>query len=96
MKLRKFRCSPQSWAAPSIHATPSTSETSTASVPFFDAVASVTTIATAQNATAVASGPSRSSDRIISANTVARLTVSTRVPSFSRMPSIVSEMRSKA
>ena len=95
MKLRKLSRPPKSAALPSIHTTPITSDRITAKEPRFDDVASNTTTTTARNETPVASGPSRSRERIISAKTVARLAVSTRVPSARRTPSIVFAIRSR-
>ena len=65
----------------------------TATVPRRLRVERATTIATAPNEAAVASGPSRSIERIISAKTVERLAVSTRVPSGSWTLSVVFAMR---
>ena len=93
MKFKKLSFSLVHAATPTIQTTPSTRAARTTPVPRRFLVDNATTTATAANDANVASGPSRSIERIISANTVERLAVITRVPSGSSMLSVVLAIR---
>jgi hypothetical protein len=82
-------------APPSVQRTPMASDVSTTSAPTRSCVAIKTTTTTAPNEATVASGPSRSIERIISAKIVARLAVSTFVPSGKTTLSVARAILSK-
>jgi hypothetical protein len=95
MKFRKFSFMPHHALPPTIHTTAMINEAITHTKPRMLDVLRSTTIATARSDAPVASGPSRSIDRIISAKIVDRLAVWTIVPSGSRTLSVVFAMRSR-